>query len=176
MRSFVTNPNICWLSKPSSKVKTALSFKSVFCTVLYLHRVRWEKPYLVRFFIFGVYLILCTYHDCVTRRGIVVIDSQYCSMYGITSSSLSNRYFSLPFFWACCCKFAIAVTHICEIAVNFSNRNLFKTKSKSLSLFTINSCKWTISLLDWWLKVGLLAWHLRKLSKPVGEQFLQKKI
>lgn len=34
------------------------------------------------------------------------------------SASLSNRLLTLPFFCACCCKLAIAVTHICDIAVN----------------------------------------------------------
>lgn len=58
------------------------------------------------------------YHDCVTRRGIVVIASQYCSMNGMISSSLLNRYLIFPFFCVDCCKLAIAVTHIWDIAAN----------------------------------------------------------
>lgn len=59
-----------------------------------------------------------TYHDCVTRRGIVVIASQYCSMNGMMSSSLWKRCLIFPFFCVACCRLAMAVTHICDIAAN----------------------------------------------------------
>lgn len=54
-----------------------------------------------------------SYHDCVTRLGIVVIASQYCSIYGIMSSSFVKNTLDLPSLLAACCILAIAVTHIC---------------------------------------------------------------
>lgn len=52
------------------------------------------------------------YHDWVTRLGIVVIASQYCSMNGMMSMSLLNIILHFPSLAAVCCKLAMAVVHI----------------------------------------------------------------
>lgn len=58
------------------------------------------------------------YHDWVTLLGIVVIASQYWSMNGMMSMSLLNICLVLPSFADVCCKLAMAVVHIWEIAEN----------------------------------------------------------
>lgn len=96
------------------------------------------------------------YQDCVTRRGIVVIASQYCSMCGMISSSLLKKCFTFPFLCTACCKLAMAVIHICGIAgnckidFNFINLQIQNTEfTYKLDIFenfpirlASNFCKW----------------------------------
>lgn len=49
------------------------------------------------------------------------------------STSLSNKLLTLPFFCACCCRLAIAVTHICDIASD----NIEQTKTNNREMLEI---------------------------------------
>lgn len=127
------------------------------------------------------------YHDCVTRRGIVVIASQYCSMYGMISSSLSKNNFVLPFFCAACCILAIAVTHICDIAINWKTikiivffKHFWWTLTYMLGIFGSfpsrlenSSCK---RKCNWWPTVSTCPVEIQCMTRGTSDNMLRTAI
>lgn len=84
--------------------------------VMFVERSNTYKIYNTNLKYVKQYRTALCYHDWVTLLGIVVIASQYWSMNGMISMSLLNIYFNFPSFAADCCKLAMAVVHIWEIA------------------------------------------------------------